>query len=92
VSNGKRGGQPGNNNAANAKLWNAAIHRALDQKTRKEGKDALDVLAMKLIDKCEEGDLSALKEFGDSIEGKSVQQIQSEVTVRSQESWLDELE
>jgi len=69
------GAPKGNKNAANAKLWNAAIHRALDQKTRLEGKEALDTLAMELIKKCEEGDLSALKEFGDRIEGKSAQSI-----------------
>ena len=62
MSNGKRGGQPGNSNGANAKLWNAAIHRALDEKSRVDGKQALDALAMELIKKCQDGDLSALKE------------------------------
>ena len=75
MSNGKRGGQLGNTNAANAKLWNAAIHRALDAKTKLDGKEALDALALKLIEKCEEGDMSALKEFGDRIEGKPAQAL-----------------
>ena len=69
------GAPKGNRNAANAKLWNAAIHRALDEKSRVDGKAALDALAMKLIRKCEEGDLSALKEFGDRIEGKPAQAL-----------------
>ena len=47
--------------------------RALDQKTKKEGKDALDALAHKLIEKVEEGEISAIREFGDRIDGKAAQ-------------------
>jgi len=69
------GAPKGNNNAAKAKMWSAAINRALDARTRKEGKDALDALAEELLKKCEEGDLPALKELGDRIEGKSAQSV-----------------
>lgn len=66
----------GNSNAAKAKQWSAAIERALDKrvpgKTRAE---ALDDLAEKLLRQCEEGDLSALKELGDRLDGKPSQQI-----------------
>ena len=74
----------GNNNAGKAKLWTAAITRALEKRTRKEGVEALEVLAEKLLDACEEGELSALKEFGDRIEGKPHQSMThegSEMTV-----------
>lgn len=71
-----KGGAPlGNRNAANAKLWNAAIHRALAEKSRVDGKAALDSLASELIKKCEAGDLSALIEFGNRIDGKSPQAL-----------------
>jgi len=66
----------GNTNGAKAKQWSAAIERALDKripgKTRVE---ALDDLAEKLLRQCEEGDLAALKELGDRLDGKPSQQI-----------------
>lgn len=64
------GAPTGNQNAAKAKLWSAAINRALDARTKKEGKDALDELAEKLLKKCDEADMTALKELGDRLEGK----------------------
>lgn len=70
------GGAPeGNNNAGKAKLWSFAITKALEKKTKKEGVEALQVLAEKLIEACEKGDLPALKEFGDRIEGKPAQSL-----------------
>ena len=73
---GNKGGAPiGNSNAAKAKMWSAAINRALDARTRLEGKEALDTLAEELLKKCAEGDLSALKELGDRIDGKPAQSL-----------------
>lgn len=70
------GGAPtGNQNAANAKLWRAAINRALDKRTKKEGKEAMDELAEKLLELCDEGNLGALQELGSRIEGKPAQAI-----------------
>ena len=59
----------GNRNAAKAKVWSAAIQRALDRRASERGK-AIDDLADKLLDLCAEGDLQALKELGDRLEGK----------------------
>lgn len=64
----------GNTNKADNKRWRMAIDKALE----KRGKDqweALTAVADKLIDKALEGDLSAIKEFGDRIDGKASQQI-----------------
>lgn len=69
------GAPVGNKNAAKAKVWSAAVHRALDKRTRKEGVDALDALAEKLLALCDEGDLGALKELGDRLDGKPAQAI-----------------
>jgi len=70
------GGAPqGNQNAANAKLWRAAINRALDKRTRLEGKEAMDELAEKLLKLCDEGNLGALQELGSRIEGKPAQSL-----------------
>lgn len=65
----------GNQNAAKAKIWSAAIQRALEKRSRLEQKDAIDALAEKLLGLCDEGDLGALKELGDRLEGKPSQMI-----------------
>lgn len=64
----------GNRNAAKAKVWTAAIERALEKRGRERGA-ALDELAEKLLSLCENGDLQALKELGDRLEGKPTQAV-----------------
>lgn len=71
----ERGGQPGNQNAANGKRWQAAILRALEARSRIAQKEALDLLAEKLLSKCDEADLQALKELGDRVDGKPSQEM-----------------
>jgi hypothetical protein len=66
----------GNQNAAKAKKWTAAIERALARRAGKAFAEALDDLADKFIAAVENGDKDALpgfKEFGDRIEGRTVQ-------------------
>jgi len=67
----------GNQNAARAKVWRAAIESALERRTqsRTDGKREIDALAEKLLDLVAAGDLPALKEFGDRIDGKPAQAI-----------------
>jgi len=65
----------GNRNAAKAKLWTAAIQRALDKRSRRDQVEALDELAEKLLAACESGEGWALKELGDRLEGKPAQAI-----------------
>lgn len=66
----------GNRNAAKAKVWTAAIERALDRrKPADERIAAIDELADKLLDKCAAGDLAALQELGNRLEGKPAQII-----------------
>jgi hypothetical protein len=71
----ERGAPLGNNNAAKSKVWTAAIMRALEIRSIAIQKPALDELAMKLLDKCEEGDLAALQELANRLEGKPAQGI-----------------
>jgi hypothetical protein len=56
------------------KPWKEAIQRAIK---RREDSDphALDKLADKLLTKVEEGDVSAIKELGDRLDGKVPQAI-----------------
>lgn len=67
------GGQLGNRNAEK-RQWNAAIYRALEKRGTSR-LEALDNLAEKLLAKCDEGDMSALRELGDRIDGKAAQAI-----------------
>jgi hypothetical protein len=67
------GAPVGNQNAAKAKVWHAAIMRALDKRGSGDRVQALDELAGKLLDLVATGDLAALKEFGDRLDGKPAQ-------------------
>lgn len=65
----------GNQYAAKSKKWQLAIERALANRSRSAGVEALDILAEKLLAACDEGDLQALKELGDRLDGKSAQSV-----------------
>lgn len=67
----------GNRNAAKAKVWHGAIVRALETRTasRTDGKAELDALAEKLLDAVSTGDLAALRELGDRLDGKPAQML-----------------
>ena len=66
----------GNQNAAKAKIWAAAIERALERrKPANERLKAIDELADKFLDAVAAGDLQAFKEFGDRMDGKPAQAI-----------------
>lgn len=69
------GAPVGNKNAAKAKVWHAAIMRALDKRGGGDRIAALDELAGKLLDLVATGDLAALKEFGDRLDGKPAQVV-----------------
>jgi hypothetical protein len=66
----------GNQNARRPQIWRAAIERALERRIPRDQKmKAIDELADRLIDMGYEGDMVALKEIGDRLEGKCVQRI-----------------
>ncbi len=65
----------GNRNAAKAKLWQAAIERALEKRGGGDKIKALNELAEKFLAHCEQGDLAAFKELGDRLDGKPAQAI-----------------
>lgn len=70
------GAQPGNQNAAKGKAWRDAINRALAKRSGVDKVKALDELAEKFLAKCDEGDMQALKELGDRLDGKPTQTLQ----------------
>lgn len=57
------------------KPWSDAIKRALARAEAKQDYRSLNALADKLLDRAAEGDMSALKELGDRLEGKVPQAI-----------------
>ncbi len=75
MANGKAGAPIGNTNGAKARPWAAAIERAINKRSLIEQRDALDDLAEQLLAKCDERDVSALKELGDRLDGKAKQML-----------------
>lgn len=71
----ERGGQPGNKNGSKNAPWRSAIERALAKRSRVDQHEALDQLAEKFLSLCDGGDVSAMRELGDRLEGKPKQQI-----------------
>lgn len=71
------GAPTGNQNAARGKVWRAAIDRALERRSasRADGIKEIDALADKLLELVATGDLPALREFGDRMDGKPAQAI-----------------
>lgn len=69
------GAPVGNQNAAKAKQWTAAIQRALAKRSKVESQQAIDDLAEKLLIACDKGEIGALKELGDRLEGKPAQAL-----------------
>ena len=67
----------GNQNAARAKVWRAAIERALERRSqsRTDGIKEIDALADQLLTLVSKGDITAIKEFGDRIDGKPAQSL-----------------
>lgn len=67
----------GNQNAARAKVWRAAIERALERRSqsRVDGIKEIDALADQLLTLVSKGDITAIKEFGDRMDGKPAQAI-----------------
>lgn len=57
-----------------AKLWREALIRAVKRR-EDEDPQALEKLADKLLLKMEEGDILAMREFGDRIDGKPTQPV-----------------
>ena len=71
------GGAPvGNKNATQGRPWRDAINRALAKRDEREQGRALANLAEKLLAAAEIGDVSALRELGDRLEGKPAQAVQ----------------
>lgn len=65
MSERKRGAPIGNKNAGKAKIWEQALHRHMAQRPKD-----LEEAALALFEAAKQGDVSALKEIGDRLDGK----------------------
>ncbi len=65
----------GNQNYIKGRRWKDAIDRALGKRSASAGVEALDALAEKLLALADDGDLGALRELGDRLDGKPTQLI-----------------
>lgn len=65
----------GNLYAAKDRRWRHAIETALANRSRAKQVEELEVLANKLIDMGLEGDLGAIQEIGNRLDGKPAQAI-----------------
>lgn len=73
------GAPVGNQNATKNKLWRDALDKRLREYNKGDSKVeqywALQAIADKLIEAALEGDMQAIKEIGDRVDGKAVQAI-----------------
>jgi hypothetical protein len=71
------GAPVGNKNAATTKRpWAEALQRALEAHKPIEQRQKLDALAVAVIEKAMSGDVQAIKEIGDRLDGKPRQQTE----------------
>lgn len=61
----------GNKNATKNKYWSDALRKYITQNPNE-----LEAAAKALFDKAKEGDVAAIKEIGDRLEGKAVQRVE----------------
>lgn len=66
-TNGKKGGQPGNNNAGKNRIFSDQLKRHLIHNPHK-----LEKIVEKLVDDAMEGNIAAAREVMDRVEGKAI--------------------
>ena len=72
----ERGAPEGNENSAKGKDWKLAIKRALARRGDGDYRKGLDLVASKVVEQAEAGDVQAWKEVGDRFDGKSIQGVE----------------
>jgi hypothetical protein len=70
-------GQSGNpGGQSKTKIWRDAIERAVARRAGKQDLKGIDVLADALLDEVIKGNVVAIKELGDRLDGKAAQAIE----------------
>jgi len=63
----------GNDNAERGTRWRNAIDTALNNRCKSDGQKALVAIAEAMLAKAAQGDMTAIKELGDRVDGKVAQ-------------------
>ncbi len=75
------------------KIWSDTVRRAVHRAQKGKKTKMLDLLARKLVDRGLDGDIAALKEIGDRLDGKPTQSLDLSGAVGlTYEQMLDELD
>lgn len=69
-------GAPLGNQNARKRHWSDAIQRAVEEEDPLLKRRRIDALADRLIEKAMEGDVAAMREIGDRLDGKPAQSVQ----------------
>lgn len=69
----------------------ANMLRVAIKEAHEDGKDRLRAVADALVTKAMSGDIPAIKEIADRLDGKAVQQIDMDATVRTIEDMIGDL-
>lgn len=86
MSNRNKGGQEGNtNSSSDNRAWGRALRRKVAQNP-----EALDAVACSLFAEAMDGNIQAIKELGDRLDGKAVAVI--EATVTTHEASIEDLD
>lgn len=65
----------GSTNRHDGRIWRSAINQALEKRGAGDRMAALREIADKLIEQAQAGDMAALKELGDRVDGKPAQAV-----------------
>lgn len=68
-------GAPFGNQNARKGRWSEALGRAVEEQDPGLRRRKLDIIADKLIEKAQDGDIAAIREIGDRLDGKPHQTI-----------------
>jgi len=72
---GRSGGQFGNRNSAKGQLWSDAVRKAVNAKDPISGKKQLNRIATKVVEMALHGDIHAIHEIGNRLDGKPHQSV-----------------
>jgi len=83
-------------NNKDERIWSAAVRRAVNRRLEKtEGQPKkIEILADELVERGLAGEVVALKEIGDRLDGKATQQVQASLdgTITVQRIMFDAIE
>ncbi len=79
----------GNKNAAKAKVWEQALKRALARLSNESVDKGLDLIADQVVSAAVSGDMVAIKEVAERMDGKAVATTELMATVDATVSGLD---